>query len=138
MSSADYTHYKQLKSPRTYDFTYFEEGTLVDSPESMMCQNGSLCIEEIDGVPKNHVDFDDDNVVDYVFSDRDVNLTSLIGNAVFRWEYRPGSTLFLVWQRKKTSYAALGNFDFDRNFEALLNSQSDDRIIVKLNYWLGI
>ena len=138
MSSADYTRYKQLESPRTYDFTYFEEGTLVNSSQSLTCQNGSLCRDETTGTVRNHVDFNNDNVVDYAFTDRDINLTSLIGNAVFRWEYKPGSTLFLVWQRKKTSYLALGNFNFDRNFESLLNSTPDDRIIVKLNYWLGI
>ena len=139
MSSADYTHYKQLKSPRTYDFTYFKEGDPISSGTSIICQNGSLCREEqTNGSIKNHLDFNSDNVVDYSFSDRDINLTSLIGNAVFRWEYKPGSTLFLVWQRKKTSYLALGDFHFDRNFEALLDSAPDDRIIVKLNYWLGI
>lgn len=139
MSSADYTHYKQLHSPRTYDFTYFKEGAPISSSTSTTCQNGSLCREEsTNGSIRNHLDFNGDNVVDYVFSERDLNLNSLIGNAVFRWEYKPGSTLFIVWQRKKTSYLALGDFDFNRNFEALLDSAPDDRIIVKLNYWIGI
>src|SRR5690606_32992424 len=32
---------------------------------------------------------------------RDFNLRSLRGTAVLRWEYRPGSTLYLAWQQNR-------------------------------------
>ena len=37
----------------------------------------------------------------FSFDNPDLNVTSLRGNAVLRWEYRPGSTLFLVWQQQR-------------------------------------
>jgi hypothetical protein len=33
--------------------------------------------------------------------ERDFDLRSLRGSAVLRWEYRPGSALFLVWQQER-------------------------------------
>ena len=51
-----------------------------------------------DKVPDSYlryaVDFTGDGNADYSFSDRDFNVRSLVGNAVLRWEYRPGSTLW--------------------------------------------
>ena len=53
------------------------------------------------------------------FSDRDFNVRSLIGNAVLRWEYKPGSTIFFVWQRRQVGSAGVGDFDFERDLDAL-------------------
>ena len=55
---------------------------------------GRTCVEESG---RRHIDFDGDGVSEYSFNDRDFNVRSLIGNIVLRWEYRPGSTVFLVW-----------------------------------------
>ena len=67
-----------------------------------------------------------------------LNVRSLIGNAVLRWEYRPGSTLFLVWQRQQRADAGLGDFDFSRDVGALWGGPADDRLIVKVSYWFGL
>ena len=63
---------------------------------------------------------------------------SLVGNVVLRWEYRPGSTVFLVWQRRQSDQATVGNFDFGRDVGALFDAPSDNRFIVKVSYWLGM
>ncbi len=42
----------------------------------------------------------------------DFNFRSLRGSAVFRWEYRPGSTLYFVWTQQRSDQAAIGDFDF--------------------------
>ncbi len=83
-------------------------------------------------------DFDRDGVADASTSDRSFNVRSLIGNAVLRWEYRPGSTLFVVWQRQQRSRVGLGNFDFRRDADALLAADADNVFILKLNYWFGV
>jgi hypothetical protein len=84
------------------------------------------------------VDFDADGLADYSFADRDFNFRSLIGNAVLRWEYRPGSTIFFVWQRQQSQSVALGDFDLGRDTGALFGLPADNRFIVKMNYWLGL
>ena len=103
--------------------------------ETVSCVGGSIC-KSPDG--KQHVDFDSDGMADYSFNDRNFNVRSLIGNAVLRWEYRPGSTVFLVWQRQQQGDGTVGDFRFGRDLEALWGAPADNRFIVKVNYWLGL
>lgn len=133
LSSGDYLQYKQLSSAGTFDFTGFTPGTADDQPGGVMCDT-EIC--EMDGV--QYVDFDGDGQTDYSFSDRDFNVRSLLGNAVLRWEYRPGSTIFFVWQRSQAVRANAGNFDFGRDVNALFGAPAENRFIVKVNYWLGL
>ena len=81
---------------------------------------------------------DGDGRGDYSFSDRDFNVRSLRGNAVLRWEYRPGSTIFLVWQQRRSEEEALGSLDFSRDLRALATAPTDNVFILKVNYWLGL
>ncbi len=62
-------------------------------------------------------------------------------NAVLRWEFRPGSTLYLVWQHDLESFLsgteAELNKSIARNFEGLKNAQGLNTIMVKVNYRIG-
>ncbi|UCC25679.1 MAG: carbohydrate binding family 9 domain-containing protein [Gemmatimonadales bacterium] len=69
--------------------------------------------------------------------DPDFNLRSLRGNAVLRWEWRPGSTLYLAWQQVRTDYASgVGDFEFGRDRRALFDAPPDNIFLIKVNYWL--
>jgi hypothetical protein len=69
--------------------------------------------------------------------DPDFNFRSLRGNAVLRWEWRPGSTLFLAWQQVRSDYAqGIGDFDLGRDRTALFDAQPDNIFVFKINYWL--
>ena len=130
ISTGDFVSYKQLAEPETYDFDVFEEGTAVGSG----CVGGRTC-EDASGT--QYVDFDGDGAADLTFTDRDFNLRSLRSTAVLRWEYRPGSTLFFVWQHQQTDRVSLGDFDVSRDFNALFGAPSDDVFIIKANVWLS-
>lgn len=134
LSSGDFVTYKQLHQPRTFDFQDFQEGAALPSSSGVRCAGGSIC--SVDG--RQYVDFDGDGAADFDFSERDFNVRSLVGNAVLRWEYRPGSTVFLVWQRRQADRVLQGDFDFGRDVGALFDAPSDDRFIIKVNYWLGM
>jgi hypothetical protein len=67
----------------------------------------------------------------------DFNLRSLRGNAVLRWEWRPGSTMFVAWQQNRSDVAPLGDFDFRRDRRALFGAAPDNIFLVKLSYWLN-
>lgn len=70
--------------------------------------------------------------------DRDFNYRSLRGTAVLRWEWRPGSTLYLAWQQARSDYArGLGDFDFSRDAEALFDARADNVFVLKVNYWFS-
>jgi hypothetical protein len=68
----------------------------------------------------------------------DDEFQSLQGNAVLRWEYRPGSTLFFVWQQDRTFFTS-GAADFDPFGGTLETFQNDpvNIFLIKLSYWLG-
>ncbi|MEJ2538417.1 MAG: DUF5916 domain-containing protein [Gemmatimonadota bacterium] len=132
LSSGDYVRYRQLEQSKTFDFIDFEPGEASQEGDDVTCAGGTIC--RVDG--DQFVDFDGDGTADFSFSDRDFNVRSLVGNAVLRWEYRPGSTLFLVWQRQQRASAGVGDFDFQRDWSGLWDVPADNVFIVKLNYWV--
>jgi hypothetical protein len=74
----------------------------------------------------------------FTIGNPDFNLRSLRGNAVYRWEYRPGSTLFFVWTQSRNDYVQnVGTFDLERDRSALFATHPDNIFLVKVNYWMG-
>jgi len=74
----------------------------------------------------------------FTFDNPSFDTRSLLGNVVYRWEYRPGSTLFLVWtQSRSNELSYIGNLDFARDRTALFSTHPDNIFLVKVNYWLG-
>jgi hypothetical protein len=79
-----------------------------------------------------------DGVADaFEVPDADFNVRSLRGNAVLRWEWRPGSTLFVAWQQTRSDFEEIGDFGFRRDQRALWSARPDNVLVVKLNYWLN-
>jgi hypothetical protein len=67
------------------------------------------------------------------FKDGNINI-----NVALRWEYRPGSTLFVVYSRAQT----IGDPTADQSptrpdYRALQRGPSDDVVLLKLSYWFG-
>jgi hypothetical protein len=134
ISSGDYRTYKQLEAAETFDFDVFEEGFAVVDGDEVTCVDGRTCAYD----DERYVDFDGDGTIDFDFSDRAFNVRSLRLNAVLRWEYRPGSTLYLVWQQNRRDRVDSGSFDLGNDFSALRSIEPDNIFIVKVNYWLGL
>ncbi|HLZ44124.1 MAG TPA: DUF5916 domain-containing protein [Gemmatimonadales bacterium] len=74
----------------------------------------------------------------FLINDPSFTFRSLRGNAVLRWEYHPGSTLFVVWTRSGSSSLTRGNIDFGTDAGALFQGPSSNVFLVKVNYWLGL
>jgi len=70
--------------------------------------------------------------------DPDFNLRSVRGSAVVRWEFRPGSAMYVVWSENREEVAPVGDFRFRRDFSALPNAPSQDVFLLKFSYWLPI
>jgi hypothetical protein len=72
-------------------------------------------------------------------AEQSFNLRSLRANLVLRWEYRPGATLFLVWQQSRSDQAdGVGDFDLGRDLRGLRTTPADNLLAVKLSYRLGL
>jgi hypothetical protein len=59
-------------------------------------------------------------------------------NAVIRWEYRPGSVLFVVWQQGRTDDRDAGTFDHWRDLGNLFGARPDNTLLVKASYWFNL
>ena len=123
ISSGEYSNYKEFVAPRGIakrEFTTSQLGTRLDG-------GSTVYVLDPDSDP---------NTTNFEFSNPDFNFRSLIGNAVLRWEYRPGSTLFLVWQQERSGSSAVGDFNFSRDSEALFNQHANNIFLIKMSYWL--
>jgi hypothetical protein len=66
------------------------------------------------------------------------NTKSLRSNTVLRWEYRPGSTLFVVWNRSGSDPARPGLFSPWRDLGTAFGADGNHVFMIKMNYWLGL
>ncbi len=121
ISSGDYESFKEFVAPRTVEKRVFDatQITLTDSGYVLDPDRNAL-------TPA------------MTFSNPDFNFRSLRGNAVLRWEYRPGSTVFLVWTQNRSSQDPVGDFQFRRDRSALFDARPDNVLLVKVNYWIGL
>jgi hypothetical protein len=122
LSSADFLAPAQLAAPRTYDFLVYGRDVGTSTP----AQGGAQVDPDGSGPAPS-----------FFVRDRDFNLRSLRGNAVLRWEWRPGSTMYLAWQQNREHVGAVGDFDFSRDREALFSARPDNVLVFKVNYWLN-
>jgi hypothetical protein len=83
------------------------------------------------------VDFDQDGTADLDLGTPDFTTVSLRSNLVLRWEYRPNSTLFLVWQHGRESESERGGSSLPAGWNALQDAPAVNVFLVKLSYWLG-
>ena len=135
LSAGEVSTYKQFSQAGTRQFDPFEEGTAVPDGTSVRCIDGQTCRAG----DTRYVDFQGDGVSDIAFGERDFRVRSLRGNAVVRWEYRPGSTLYVVWQQGRYfEDRAASEFGLRQEFGRLLRQQPDNVLILKMNYWLSL
>jgi hypothetical protein len=69
---------------------------------------------------------------------RDFNVRSFRSNVVLRWEWRPGSTLYAVWQEDRSASALLSTrVGVDDMFRSL-TAPGSHFFVVKTSFWLPI
>jgi len=74
----------------------------------------------------------------YAGAKPDFSLRSVRGSAVVRWEFRPGSALYVVWNENRANDTGTGEFRFGRDLRAIPTLPSHDVFLVKVSYWLPL
>lgn len=64
----------------------------------------------------------------------DFSVVQFRSNMVFRWEFVPGSTLYLVWSQSSNGSNSIGNFNFRNNFNNLFETKPTNVFLVKFSY----
>ena len=122
VTAGRYRHLKELAAPGSYAF---REYAAADVQEH--AADGYVSIDP-DGTG-GAAPFD---IVDLNGTSR-----SLVGNAVLRWEYRPGSALFVIWQQQREGFDPSGTFDTSHDVHEIFRSPMRNVFLVKATYWLG-
>ena len=133
ISAGDYRGLKELEGVATFQFLEYgrDIGTVSTEP------GGSFLIDPDGDGPAEHI----------AVSDQDFSYRSLLGNAVLRWEWRQGSTLYLVWQQRRINSITgkgsggtndwVGGFDLSRDVGDMFGTRPDNIFVVKVSYWLN-
>jgi hypothetical protein len=124
LSTGSYRAIEELAAPRTYDFPAYgtDVGVLAYDPAA------AAYVIDPDGAGP---------AASFRIADPNFNFKSLRVNAVARWEFRPGSSLYVVWTQRRQDQAYPGDFALGRDAARLFRAPSDDIFLVKVAWWLG-
>jgi len=114
-----YGRFRELARPKSFDYAvYGENGSTIGYAEETY-----------------RVDPDGEGPAKaFTFGNPDFNVKSLRGTIVWRWEYLPGSLLYLVWTQNRADYAHPGDFQLRRDLGDLLTAPGDNIFLLKVSY----
>ncbi|RMF66540.1 MAG: hypothetical protein D6743_06170, partial [Calditrichaeota bacterium] len=126
ISAGSYTELKRITDPRNPEYTrrfhVFNEQEVTFDPNQ--------------GV--YNFDENRDRAVDYTLDKPDFNFRQFRSNLVLRWEYTPGSTVFLVWTQERTGSGDTGRFAFGGELGNLFADDATDVFLIKISRWLSL
>ncbi|HTR96336.1 MAG TPA: DUF5916 domain-containing protein [Candidatus Acidoferrales bacterium] len=124
VSSGRYTNYRELAQPDTYDFIVYgrDDG-------STLTYDGTNYFADPDGAGP---------MAAFEIGHPDFTYRTIRGDAVLRWEYVPGSTIYVVWTQDRTVTTGDGDFDFAPSFSTLAATQPNNIFLVKVSHHFGM
>jgi hypothetical protein len=122
-ASGRYARFGQLRAPRSRDLAYYAGDGVV--------RGGVRLVPTAEG---------DTLRVPTGIAGEDFTTRALRSNAVLRWEWRPGSTLFAVWQQNRDGYAPAGDASPRTvrlaDVGSALRGRRDHVFALKASYWI--
>jgi hypothetical protein len=119
----DYWDFKEFARPRTYSFLRYGSDI------------GSI---SVDANRDYSVDPDGSGAApSFSFHDPDFNFKSLRVNAIFRWEWRLGSTLYLVWTQDRQDYSNPGRFSASHDITKMFTAPANNIFMARIAYWIS-
>jgi hypothetical protein len=126
ITMGQYSEFKSLEDPDTKDP---DKVFRTYGPDELTCNADTRTYALSDGI---------DPDPDLSFENPDFNFRELRSNLVARWEYRPGSVLYLVWTHDRTSFEDVTNDELGYNFKGLFNEHPENVFLIKFSYWFSL
>lgn len=123
ISAGEFSRFKELDRAGSMDYNVYGE------------ESGSVQFKS--ETNRYEITPDDLTAESFEIRNPNFNVRSIRGNAVLRWEYRPGSTIFFVWQQTRSSRGNNGTLRVADDYDELFRSPSNHTFLVKFSYWLG-
>ncbi|MFC2167807.1 DUF5916 domain-containing protein [Acidobacteriota bacterium] len=124
ISAGDYNEFKEVIEPRA---TSYDNRWHIFSEQDTLFQNGYYYFLPPD-LPGEQ----------FIIGDPDFNFRQFRFNFVIRWEYLPGSTIFLVWTNGANDYGDVGRLDIGDDLKGLFRSPSNNAFLIKVSYWFNL
>jgi hypothetical protein len=126
-SSGSYAALKRITDPRA---PAYRDRFQVFAPDQ-------IALDAAAGVYR--VDEDRDGSVDYSFDRPDFDVRDFNSTLVVRWEYRPGSQIYLVWSQAREDDALdPGGLRFGPGMREAFGGKSHDVFLVKFSKWFSL
>jgi Domain of unknown function (DUF5916)/Carbohydrate family 9 binding domain-like len=125
ISAASYDEFKRITAPRSADLE--NRYSLIGDQLDYNAQDGTYNVDE-----------DNDGSADYGFSSPDFNFKDFNSNLVMRWEYSPGSSIYLVWSQARSGYVGDASFDLNDDLHRLFDVHPHNVFLIKINRWFDI
>ncbi len=131
---------KQLGVTMRFTYPFTANATLQVYAQPFVSKGTYSNVRQLSATTPRAADFASRYPADTVAADNPggFNYKQFRSNVVFRWEYRPGSTLFVVWsQGRQNSTGAEGTQGFRGDLSDLFDLRPDNSFLVKLSYWIN-
>ncbi len=119
VSNGDYGTPREFATPSDYRFLTYGTDT------GTLSKSGNRYTIDPDG---------DGPAASFGVNDRSFTTRSVRGNAVLRWEYQPGSTMYLVWQQERLNPDQMNDFEIGRALGSLFEGESNNVVVLKWSY----
>jgi hypothetical protein len=114
-----YDRFRELARPKAYAYNIYGEG------DSTIDYADETYTVDSDGAGP---------AAPFSFGNPDFNVKSLRGTIVLRWEYLPGSLVYLVWTQNRADFGHPGDFQLRRDLGDLLTAPGDNIFLFKISY----
>ena len=122
VASGAYSGFGELPEAQSFDLReYGTDGTTITE---VVDTEGNRSFDVTDGADS------------FTLRNADFRSLSFRSNLVFRWELRPGSTLFLVWQQNLSQFSQDGSYVSGGDLLDTFGSPGSNVLAVKMSYWL--
>ncbi|MCF8378121.1 MAG: carbohydrate binding family 9 domain-containing protein [Bacteroidales bacterium] len=123
VAAGRYKDFKMITNPKADDykdrFYEFSEGTEIIPGEDIYTVN--------------------DGIYSYEIENPNFSYDEFLSNLVVRWEFRPGSTAYIVWSQSRDYSESTGVFDVWDNMDNLFTANKpNNTFLIKFSYRFGL
>ena len=126
IATGSYEDYKMISDPKAED--YSDRFHVFTGNEVQYFDDDNYC----------YIDENNDASPDYSIDYPDFNFKEFKSNLVARWEFRPGSIVYLVWSQGRSGSDSYGDLQLDRDFSNLYDVQPNNVFLIKFSYRFGL
>lgn len=122
VSRGKYSDFKYASNPSAKN--YYNRFTIYENPQ---LSNNRYQLDE-----------NGDHITDYSIANPNFSFRQFRSNLVLKWEYRPGSEIYLVWSSDKTGFVDNAGTNLGHSLHQLWNIVPTNIFLFKINYWFSM